>query len=94
MTDSSRSYYPASGVRGGYDNYPDPHRPVSTLLSGGRRARCDPGARQDGGQFRQVRYNDTHVEFQMKMMFLGSKQNQAEEPVHQEAGDCQQSARV
>ena len=56
MTDSSRSYYPASGVRGGYDNYPDPHRPVSTLLSGGRRARCDPGARQDGGQFRQVRY--------------------------------------
>ena len=23
MTDSSRSYYPASGVRGGYDNYPD-----------------------------------------------------------------------
>ena len=28
------------------------------------------------------------------MMFLGSKQNQTEEPVHQEAGDCQQSARV
>jgi len=57
---SPKSYYPARGVNGGYDSYDDyrrfsdEHRPVSTHLSGGRRARCDPGS-GGGDIFRQVR---------------------------------------
>ena len=51
---SSRTYYPASGIRGGYDRYPDDHRPVSTIIGGGRRARCDPGVGGGGDGFRQV----------------------------------------
>ena len=54
---SSRTYFPTQGVRGGYDSYPDDHRPVSTVLSGRRRARCDPGGGTGLGRdtFRQVR---------------------------------------
>ena len=100
---SSRTYFPTQGVRGGYDSYPDDHRPVSTVLSGRRRARCDPGGGTGLGRdtFRQVRGKTftNQPEFlcwltSLMRSLLDSEPDSPEAAVYPEAGDCQQLARV